>query len=255
MKKLLVLLPLVFLILPGCNSPSGELTADLGQQVELKPGETVAINGEPLKIKFNEATNDSRCPEGATCIWQGEVACTVEITYNGSNNTKTLVQPGLTQSPAVDYFQDFSLSFNVEPYPKVGSKIKSSEYRLQIAIDPKPRFEDNQLYLQSYGKPGNLKNVLPGTRITATFNSSNGRVTGSAGCNSYGGAYQINGSRITISELISTKMACTQPGVMEQEQQFLSLMQTALSFDTSATTLTFNCGNGQQLVFATAGGM
>ena len=251
--SLLSLLSLVLLIVPGCNSAASEKTADLGQQVELKPRETVAIKGEPIKVKFSEVVNDSRCPEGATCVWQGEIASTVEITYNGKQYTKTLVQPGLSQAPAVDYFQEYSLSFNIQPNPKAGSEIKPADYRMQLTVSLKLSFEDSQLYLESYGESGNLKNVLPDTEITATFDSANNRVSGSAGCNSYGGAYGINGSQITISELISTKKACLLPGVMEQEQQFLALMQSAQSFEISDTALNIVCANSQQLVFSTTG--
>jgi heat shock protein HslJ len=249
-----LLLPVLLLVVPGCNGAIDEITADLGQQVELKPRETAAINGQPIKVKFSEVVNDSRCPEGAACIWQGEITITVEITYDGNLYTKTLVQPGLSQSPAEDYFQEYNLSFNIQPYPKVGSEIKSADYRLQLTVSRKLQFEDTQLYLKSYGESGKLKNVLPDTEITATFDSDNDRVSGSAGCNSYGGAYGINGSQITISELASTKKACLLPGVMEQEQLFLSLMQSAQSFETSITAFTINCANNQQLVFSTTGG-
>jgi heat shock protein HslJ len=49
-----------------------------------------------------------------------------------------------------------------------------------------------------------------------------------------------------------TEMACISPeGVMEQEQEFLSLLANAQSFEADATTLTVLCSNGQQLYFTT----
>ena len=43
--------------------------------------------------------------------------------------------------------------------------------------------ENTPWQLQSYGEAGNLRAVLNGTEITATFNSLEGRVYGSAGAN------------------------------------------------------------------------
>ena len=48
------------------SSCSGDVSASLGQTVTLRPGQTVSINGENLKITFVGVTEDSRCPIGAT---------------------------------------------------------------------------------------------------------------------------------------------------------------------------------------------
>jgi heat shock protein HslJ len=67
---------------------------------------------------------------------------------------------------------------------------------------------------------------IPGTTITAVF--EDGRVHGSAGCNSYSGAYKVSGDRITVSEIAITEMACLEPeGVMEQETTFIQLLSDA----------------------------
>ena len=82
MRVLAILLFILTLLSSfGCSSEAGEIMAKLGQEVELKIGQIASIQGEQFKVKFIEVTNDSRCPEGATCIWQGEVSCIAEITY------------------------------------------------------------------------------------------------------------------------------------------------------------------------------
>ena len=61
---------------------------------------------------------------------------------------------------------------------------------------------------------------IAGTEITVRFND--GTIKGSAGCNTYGGVYKVNGTGISISEIYFTEMACMEPeGVMEQEQMYL----------------------------------
>jgi len=135
MKVLLVVIFTLALLLPGGGCQVDEISADLGQQVSLKLGQTVSIAAEQLEIGFSRVVSDSRCPTGAECIWQGEVSCLLQISYSGQSFDKTIVQPGLTRQEAVDTFQKYRLTFNVEPYPEVDKSINSGDYRLQMTVD------------------------------------------------------------------------------------------------------------------------
>ena len=92
--------------------------------------------------------------------------------------------------------------------------------------------------------------LVEGTSITAQF--ADGKIGGSAGCNSYGGTYEVTTEGVSISDLTSTMMACTDPGVMEQEQQFLDTIQNIQSFDVGSDKLTITSADGTQIVFAPA---
>ena len=128
---------LSFLLIAGCASAS-EITANAGEEFSLAVGQSASIAGEELKIKFIEVAADSRCPTGATCVWQGEVTCLVEISYSESLLRKALTQPGLTVEPSQTEFKDYEIIFNVEPYPLVGKKIENTDYRLQLTVNRKP---------------------------------------------------------------------------------------------------------------------
>jgi hypothetical protein len=130
-----VIMPLFSL---GCNNQPEEISAELGHEFELKLGQTAAIEDEPIKIKLVEVVGDSRCPTGASCIWQGEVKCVLEITYLGELHAITITQPGLTQQNSTDVFQDYMISYNVTPYPEVFKEIQADEYRLLLTIDKTP---------------------------------------------------------------------------------------------------------------------
>jgi heat shock protein HslJ len=113
--------------------------------------------------------------------------------------------------------------------------------------------EDTKWFLNSYGEQGNLKVLLEGTEITATFKSTEDKVSGSAGCNTYFARYEVKGSKLSIFDLAYTAMACLSPeGVMEQEQEFLTILASAQSFQADDITLTVFCSGGQQLNFTTA---
>ena len=118
---------------------------------------------------------------------------------------------------------------------------------------PDSTLDDTGWFLRSYGEQGNLETIIEDTEITATFNSATSEVSGSAGCNTYFAGYEVRSSELSIFEMAFTEMACVSPeGVMQQEQEFLSLLADAQSFQADDTTLTIICSDGRQLYFATA---
>lgn len=123
-------------ILSACAKPAGNEVGP-GQEFTLAGGQSAEITGENLSIKFIRVTSDSRCPQGATCIWAGEASSLVEITDSESTYAKTLTQPGLTEPPKTD-FKNYEITFDLKPYPQLGKEIKSEDYRLQLKISRKP---------------------------------------------------------------------------------------------------------------------
>lgn len=110
--------------------------------------------------------------------------------------------------------------------------------------------EDKKWVLQSYGNPDDLTDVLADTEITAEFVSSEGRVKGSAGCNSYFGGYEVEGNQLSMPGSVgSTEMYCMEPeGVMDQEKEYLAALPKVDSFEINDNELQINCGS-QVLIF------
>ena len=119
----------------GCSRTPADIQAQPGQEVSLSAGQTAVIDGEDLRIKFVEVVSDSRCPNGVTCIWQGEVSALVEISLADSVHQLVLTQPGLTAEPAAKIFGGYELVFYMDPYPEAGKSISKSDYRLHITIN------------------------------------------------------------------------------------------------------------------------
>jgi heat shock protein HslJ len=57
-----------------------------------------------------------------------------------------------------------------------------------------------------------------------------GSVTGNAGCNTFNGEVTIDGSDLTFGPLATTRLACVEDGVADQEQAFLAALQDATSY-------------------------
>ena len=88
---------------------------------------------------------------------------------------------------------------------------------------------------------------LPGSQITLRF--ENGQVSGNAGCNSYGGTYQINGNQIKFEQVISTMMACTDQSMMDQESAYLGFLGKVQSFALAEGQLQLYRSDGETLTF------
>jgi len=83
-----------------------------------------------------------------------------------------------------------------------------------------------------------IQSVIIGTKITATF-AEDRKLSGSAGCNTYNAAFTLNQGSIKIEQPISTRMACSEPeGVGEQEHDYLAALPTAASYRIEGSQMT-----------------
>jgi len=99
--------------------------------------------------------------------------------------------------------------------------------------------------LVSYGDPSDPQPVLEDSEITAEFDSAEGRIHGSAGCNSYFGSYEVDGDAITFGLPGSTLMACAEPeGVMEQEVAYLAALGSAAIYHIQGDQLEMRDADG-----------
>ncbi len=103
--------------------------------------------------------------------------------------------------------------------------------------------------LVSYGDPSDPQAVLEGSEITAEFDRAEGRVHGSAGCNSYFGMYEVDGDRLTIGPVGSTEMYCAAPeNVMDQENTFLATLGSAATYRIQGDRLEVRNTDGTQVL-------
>jgi hypothetical protein len=93
-----------------------------------------------FQLVLKSISGDSRCPEGVTCIWEGEVSGVVSV-YKDSKliENTTLVFSTKNEEDNKKWFarylpekQKKIKSIVVFPYPKEGIKINPKEYYLKI---------------------------------------------------------------------------------------------------------------------------
>ena len=118
-----------------------------------------------------------------------------------------------------------------------------------VACGSGASIEDTAWELESYGEKGNLQTVIQDTEITIEFKSAESKAAGSGGCNSYFVGYEINRNELTIIPPIgSTMMACPEP-IMDQEQEYLKILETTETYQIENGELTISCSGNNILVF------
>lgn len=93
--------------------------------------------------------------------------------------------------------------------------------------------------------------VLADTNITMTF-ATDGRVSGSAGCNNYTGNFTQDADKLSFGATAATRKMCARPeGIMEQEQLFLKSLETVSTARVEGDSLELRTASGALAVRAT----
>jgi heat shock protein HslJ len=91
------------------------------------------------------------------------------------------------------------------------------------------------------------KEALAGTKVTLKL--ENEHAGGSAGCNSYGGQYTLQGTKLSFQDTAQTLMACMDPaGVMDQEAAFTQALTQVTSFQVTSGRLELMNAAGETLL-------
>ncbi|MEP7008607.1 MAG: META domain-containing protein [Sphingomonas bacterium] len=87
----------------------------------------------------------------------------------------------------------------------------------------------------------------------ASISFADGRISGNSGCNGFGGSYRFARGTLTAGPLISTKMACLGP-VMIEEQAIFQLLGRPLSVSSNRNgKLVLSAGSVRTMVLVPAG--
>ena len=99
--------------------------------------------------------------------------------------------------------------------------------------------------LVAFGVPNAETPLLEGSTITLRL-GGDARITGSGGCNTYGGSYDVQGGRISFTQLISTLRACADEAFTRQEKRYFEALGSAASYELA--------GDQLRIVYTEAGG-
>jgi hypothetical protein len=134
-KKTWALAILLGLALIGCHTEQADakpLDIKLDQVFTLKGGQEAMINGENLRVRFDQVLEDSRCPKMVECFWTGQARVALLVEPNGRGET--------------------TLEFNTNPAPDLNNQTaRLDEYTITMdALEPYPQTPEQSIELEDY---------------------------------------------------------------------------------------------------------
>lgn len=115
-----------------------------------------------------------------------------------------------------------------------GSALEKAEWQLQSGVDG----------------TGAMVPAVTGPAVTLRFND--GSLAGVAGCNRYAATYTTEDYTINVTNLVRSEMYCMDPGVMAQEDAYLSDLDASTEFRITASELKMFDRTGKPLLVFTA---
>jgi len=140
------------LILAGCkaqkeskNSEKVATKDKLDKKIEGKiiyftEGENKFLKEYEMNVTFKNISEDSRCPEGVTCVWQGAAVANIE--FLGITTRPKTIPLATTENAGRNYhksaiFNGYIISLvevNPAPTSEEGAKTLAGKYRIGIII-------------------------------------------------------------------------------------------------------------------------
>ena len=102
-----------------------------------------------------------------------------------------------------------------------------------------------QWKLVSYGPAGSQTPAIANVNTNIEF-TSDGKLNGNVGCNSFGGDYKVNGKNLTFGPVMSTMMFCE--GVSNQEMATIAVFQKSATFVLAGDKLTITSNDGISMI-------
>ncbi|MFT4759029.1 MAG: hypothetical protein ACI9XO_000170 [Paraglaciecola sp.] len=111
-------------------------TVQLDAPFKMTQKKGVKFENDDLKITFDNISEDSRCPEGTTCVWEGQVKVNLTVkTKNGSEKVEIL-RKGKQKENAIQQIGTHTIYLMaVNPYPRESKpKMVQEDYKITMIV-------------------------------------------------------------------------------------------------------------------------
>jgi hypothetical protein len=106
--------------------------ARLGEQFDVRVGETAYLADTHLSIRVNAVPEDSRCPRDAVCVWAGNAR--VSLTRREGSNADAVELNSTVEPRAVTRWGHTVQLIDVQPVPIAGQPIAAQEYVVRLLV-------------------------------------------------------------------------------------------------------------------------
>ena len=125
------------------TSAATECALETGNDMTIKSfslriGDQRTLADPDLMFKFAAVLEDSRCPEGVTCFWEGNAAVSIEVQHGDETpRTVTLNTHGSPKMPhSAEVFDHVVKLEDLTPYPRQDELIESPDYEATLTVKP-----------------------------------------------------------------------------------------------------------------------
>lgn len=134
-----ILLLVLTLGLAVCGNPQPfdpEIDVPLDAPFSLKVGQSAAVSGTRLRIRFEHARDDSRCPTDVVCVWGGNARVRLSVDVDGEVEPLDL-NTGLDPRAAPVDGLVVSLEA-LQPEARTAIDIAPDDYVVTLRVTPAP---------------------------------------------------------------------------------------------------------------------
>jgi len=133
MKKLIFFEVFFLIFFLCCKNDLSQGQLQLDKSIELKYGEILKNTDYQISIVLDSVLTDSRCPNGAECIWAGNAE--VRLIYSGINRKVSFLLNTLPSFRTDSLIDGYRIKLvKLTPYPELGVDIKQADYKAAIEI-------------------------------------------------------------------------------------------------------------------------
>jgi hypothetical protein len=130
MKSIFILL-FVLMSTSGCKNELNQISID--KNFELNYKEIRYFPDHSASITLDSVLNDSRCPNGAECVWAGNAE--VRFIYSAGTQNSAFILNTLSNFRTDTLINGYRIKLvRLNPYPQMGLPIKQNEYSAEVKI-------------------------------------------------------------------------------------------------------------------------
>jgi hypothetical protein len=119
---------------PAPTPAPAPLEIRLDQAIEVRIGATLQLAGAPVRLIIEAVTEDSRCPTGVNCVWEGDATLRVRAEAPGAEPAALNLHTHTTRQREADY-QGYRVRLvRLMPWPTQGSRIPPEHYVATILV-------------------------------------------------------------------------------------------------------------------------
>lgn len=122
---------LIFITTSGCDDI---VSANLNEEFYITQGQKAELKDSGLEITFNRVSEDSRCPRGVECVWEGNGRIKISV-YHPAFGTETK-ELNTTVEPRQAVVGKFKIGLSeLQPYPEKDKEISPENYRIRLIVE------------------------------------------------------------------------------------------------------------------------